>query len=781
MVDRESRLLAIATALADGTPVNWEAAESSAGDEAEREQIRQLRSIHDLTRAQGDSMSVVDAIDGMHDSLLHPADAEASGTPDAIPVSWGPLRVIEKIGRGRFGDVYRAWDPRLDREVALKLLRYRESDREGVAVIEEGRLLAKVRHPNVATVFGAERIDDRVGVWMELVRGRTLEEDLAANGPLSPPEAAAVGIDVCRALAAVHRAGLVHRDVKAQNVMRDDDGRVVLMDFGTGREIEIASSVELAGTPLYLAPELFDGAPATPRSDLYSAGVLVYHLTTGSFPVRGRTMQEIRKAHAHGAAAAPRTTLDPTGDAPPILAPILERALARKPDDRFGSAAEMADALEAVVPGRAPLPRQPRRRPLVLALAGLVLFLAVVAGSMIWRGRTNAADAAGVVAPRLVCENCGNESSSIDREGRSISQIAQDGQRVRLRNLATGAVTDWPVRPAPKADGFAAMATFSPDAARLAYLWFSPDKLELRVMPAQSDGTSRVLFGDDRRTVWPLNWSPDGRSILAAIDKPDRTSDLVWIDAASGEQTTLKALQWRAVPGRASVSPDGRFVAYSALPVNPEKPPPPLNRGSPLPPPTREQRIYIRAADGSEEVEPLMTAAVHKAPLWSSDGRQLLFISNQSGTFDLWAMPIDDGRSAGPPVVLRRNIGNISPLALTSSGIYFYSQFHPAVLELSIAPLPQAAATARAAKTLVGALGTWSPDGRFIALIRRRPPAADAIDVVVHELETGRERVYLTRRREQRAAALVRRRQGSSGRVERAGWAALVAHRPRHG
>src|SRR4029077_3080841 len=123
----------------------------------------------------------------------------------------------------------------------------------------EGRLLARVRHPNVVTVYGVAAHEQRVGLWMELVRGATLEQQLGAHGPLSAREAALIGIDLCRALAAIHAAGLIHRDVKAQNVMREDGGSIVLMDLGTSREADgrLTRSVpELAGTPLYLAPEI---------------------------------------------------------------------------------------------------------------------------------------------------------------------------------------------------------------------------------------------------------------------------------------------------------------------------------------------------------------------------------------------------------------------------------------------------------------------------------------------------------------------------------------------
>ena len=137
------------------------------------------------------------------------------------------------MGAGAFGAVYRATDQKLQREVALKLLPSPDPDR----VLKEARLLARVRHPNVVAVYGADYLENRVGIWMELVKGHTLEELLRTHGLFGAREAALVGLDLCRALAAVHRAGLMHGDVKAHNVMREEGGRTVLMDFGTGKDL----------------------------------------------------------------------------------------------------------------------------------------------------------------------------------------------------------------------------------------------------------------------------------------------------------------------------------------------------------------------------------------------------------------------------------------------------------------------------------------------------------------------------------------------------------------
>src|SRR5262249_19921060 len=186
--------------------------------------------------------------------------------------------------------------------------------------------LARVSHPNVIAVHGVNVHESRVGLWMELVRGVTLEQHLVASGPFSAREAAAIGIDLCRALAAIHAAGLIHRDVKAQNVMRADGGRLGLIGLGTRRDLSHTvgrGTLELAGTPLYLAPEIFVGSSASSRTDLYSLGVLLYHLVTGSFPVRAATVEDMQRAHASGEFTRLR---DARANLPTAFVRVVERA-----------------------------------------------------------------------------------------------------------------------------------------------------------------------------------------------------------------------------------------------------------------------------------------------------------------------------------------------------------------------------------------------------------------------------------------------------------------------
>src|SRR5260370_12882881 len=172
------------------------------------------------------------------------------------PTHWGPFRLIEKVGQGGFGQVYRAWDSKLEREVALKRLlpRGRDPDEDAKAVLREARAIARVRHPNVVPVYGVDRHDGRVGFWSDFVNGRTLSAIVAADGPFGAREAALIGIDLCKAVGAVHAAGLLHRDIKTGNAMRESGGRILLMDFGLTNEHGAAGPP--SGTPVYMAPEL---------------------------------------------------------------------------------------------------------------------------------------------------------------------------------------------------------------------------------------------------------------------------------------------------------------------------------------------------------------------------------------------------------------------------------------------------------------------------------------------------------------------------------------------
>lgn len=327
----------LADAIVDGRPVEWGSV-GNTGDPVHDSIVREfhvLAALADVHRRIQSSEGEL-ATDGL---FLVPPPADSAEIRD----TWGPFELKSVLGRGSYGTVYRARDPKLDRDVALKLVPSPDPATLD-KVVAEGRRLAKVRHPNVITVYGADVFDGVAGIWMELLEGQTLHQELRERGPLGAREAAVVGIELCQALAAVHRAGLVHRDVKTQNVIRQEGGRIVLTDFGSGRELDVEGNP--AGTPLYMPPEVLDGAPASAGSDLYSLGVLLFNLATGEFPVTGSNLDDLLEAHRTDRKKRLR---DVRPDLPAAFIRAVEHATASDPSGRPATAAALEGELESVL------------------------------------------------------------------------------------------------------------------------------------------------------------------------------------------------------------------------------------------------------------------------------------------------------------------------------------------------------------------------------------------------------------------------------------------------
>jgi len=334
---------ALAGSVSDGRPVDWSLAESSAEGPERASSIRALRELERIAEFN-----------------RRLQDPPGDGDPAPAPANWGPLLLLEPVGSGASGEVWRAWDPELQREVALKFLldrgRSASEPSEGAALADEARALARIRHPGVVTVYGIDEHDGRPGMWMEFLHGSTLAETIERRGALDAIEVARIGLALCRALEAVEAAGLVHRDLKPANVVVEPDRRVVLTDFGLGRRrsLEDAGWQRTSGTPIFMSPGVLSGRPATPRSDLYALGVTLRWALTGRPPFRARTLEELKQEAGTGPAVP---TIRERADAPPALAAAIDRAMAPNPEARFSGPGEMAEVLAAIVenlerPGR---------------------------------------------------------------------------------------------------------------------------------------------------------------------------------------------------------------------------------------------------------------------------------------------------------------------------------------------------------------------------------------------------------------------------------------------
>ncbi len=268
-----------------------------------------------------------------------------------IGTTVGKYRIVDKLGRGGMGTVYKAVDQTLDREVAIKVLNPDLTDADVLKRFRaEAITLARLNHPGIATIYELHhQEDDELLMVMEFVRGETFHDLSDRLGPLAPPQAAHLCMQVLDALGHAHRGGVVHRDLKPANLMITDGGAVKVMDFGIARVLgteHFTHGGYMMGTPAYMAPEQVLGREIDGRADLYSVGVVLYRLLTGQLPFKADTAISMVQMQI-SEAPTPIATFRP--DLPAWCTAIVDRALAKSPSDRFQSAEEFRAALVSAV------------------------------------------------------------------------------------------------------------------------------------------------------------------------------------------------------------------------------------------------------------------------------------------------------------------------------------------------------------------------------------------------------------------------------------------------
>jgi serine/threonine protein kinase len=285
----------------------------------------------------------------------------------------GHCRVTEKIGEGGMGVVYRAYDELLHRDVALKVVK-KDAALDAISsqsLLHEARASSALAHPNICTIYEVGETEGELYIAMELVEGRSLR-DIAAGAGLPPSSVLAYGVQIASALARAHDRGIVHRDLKAANIVVTPEGIVKVLDFGLARQIgsptsdaatrsfaTVQEGSSVSGTLSYMAPELLRGAPADYRSDLWSLGVVLYEAAAGHMPFGGGTGFEISSAILR------ETPVALGAPVPPGLWAVIQRCLAKEPAQRYQRAGEVQAALEAVQSGAiaAPEPEPDLSRP----------------------------------------------------------------------------------------------------------------------------------------------------------------------------------------------------------------------------------------------------------------------------------------------------------------------------------------------------------------------------------------------------------------------------------
>jgi tRNA A-37 threonylcarbamoyl transferase component Bud32 len=329
----------------------------------------------------------------------------------------------ELVGAGGMSQVYRALDRKLDRRVALKILHKHFGDDEEYVerFLREARTVAGLSHPNIVTVIDRGDHDGRQFIVFEYVHGESLKQAIQRSGPAPVERALELGIQIARGLHSAHERGLIHRDVKPQNVLLNGNGEAKVTDFGIARELDVVHGMTQTGTVLgtsdYISPEQAQGRRVDEQTDVYSLGVVLYELITGELPFVGNNFVAVAMGHINDPAPS---VLERRPDVPPRVAAAIARALAKEPADRWPSMADFGRELQACLreaeaeggadgdwadnehanqtlvlrrPVRAPGPRRRRIAPPVsvwtlLAGAGLIVLAAVLAIALL-RGDDN--------------------------------------------------------------------------------------------------------------------------------------------------------------------------------------------------------------------------------------------------------------------------------------------------------------------------------------------------------------------------------------------------------
>ena len=560
-----------------------------------------------------------------------------------------------------------------------------DADAHADEVVEEARLLARVRHPHVVTVYGAARIDGRVGLWMEFVRGRTLAQAVT-QGARCTAEGRGDWRRALRRAGGGPRAGLLHRDVKAQNVMLADDGRVVLMDFGAGRDVRHAG-LDMAGTPLYLAPEVARGGPASPQSDIYSLGVLLRYAATGS--LLARRCRRHRKTRSLNRLLVVATT----------AAPAIRKG-------GIVSAEACGHELRRLAVPAVVSPS------FVVIGAALAASLLVVAGGLIGRmpgtGRLAGSSAQPPARRHTLRPLWDRRPEGLNAYGRPsidgrLVPLMDEELRLVVADIDLGKQRP-PIVLTAAAEGLAAcmdtsLVSLSPSGEQAAFsCQVSEGVYEFRVVrtDAARPAPRRIVAGQ-----WnPIEWSHPARVLVESPTAPRR---LAVIDVVSGALQPVAALA--TTVDAASLSPDGEWVVFDGP-------------GATL---ADRHDVFLASARGGVPV-PIATGAHDDLlPAWTPNGSGVLFISDRTGSPGLWLQGVAAGRPSGPPQLLSQDLGRVMDIwTATRTGelIYFRQTGLTQTMTMALdgngrpagdpVPIP----TRQVGGTM---MANWSPDGGRLA------------------------------------------------------------------
>ncbi len=630
---RRSQIAEIARAALARDPEAREAflREACSDDRALRIEVEALLGAHGAGASESPTASVGQAAD---QPLHRPTGSDMAHIEALLAAagSSGHYRVVSRIGAGGMGVVYKALDTRLNRAVALKVIRRGEVDTGRLR--KEARTAASLDHPYICKVYELIETEAEQLIVMEFVEGETLSRRFSRG---IPPLTTTLqfAIEIAEGLANAHERGLVHRDLKPGNVMVTSHGHIKLLDFGLARldatspaiadtQTATQSTDARAGTPYYMAPEQAEGRPVTARADVFALGVVLFECVTGRLPFEGLNRDDY-VTHLRVDAPKPLRKLAPS--VPAALADLINRCLDKTPAHRPESARQVVPELRRVAgmvgASAETAAMRARRRVQRWSLIAAGAALAVI-GLFGWRwGRLPVVDAPDWRSRPFVTSSSEDARSRISPDRRWISYLSTMGGDAQLlvRRVDKGDAQRVAVPAGTVMDQL-----WSPDGSQLAYLLRQGANVALQVVPA--------FFGGTPTKSVPMQPVPISGRLLRWIDRAvyaeltdGRVRSLQRVDLDSGVSSNVTS-QW-TIAGTLwgfDVSPDGRRAVFTQ------------SVGG-------QEELWMANLDGTSAQRLTNNTFFERYPVWSGLGTSVFYQSNRGGQIDLWQLSLESGRS----------------------------------------------------------------------------------------------------------------------------------------